>query len=137
VPFDRGRRQRRGPSLTPLIDVVFLLLVFFMLASRFERESFLPLSVSVRSDAAGTALASEPLRVEVDEIGRTRIDGRQVDQAALAEEVSRAVRAGRELVIRPAAAAPLQPVVDVLATSRRAGALGVGLERVAETTRVD
>ena len=137
MPFDRGRRQRRGPSLTPLIDVVFLLLVFFMLASRFERESFLPLTVSVRSDAAGTSLASEPLRVEIDEIGRTRIDGRQVDQAALAEEVSRAVRAGRELVIRPAAAAPLQPVVDVLATSRSAGALGVGLERVAETTRMD
>jgi biopolymer transport protein ExbD len=31
-------RVRRKPALTPLIDVVFLLLVFFMLAAQFGRE---------------------------------------------------------------------------------------------------
>jgi len=35
-------RRRRRPSLTPLIDVVFLLLVFFMLAARFGAERALP-----------------------------------------------------------------------------------------------
>ncbi|WP_116130737.1 biopolymer transporter ExbD [Tropicimonas sp. IMCC34043] len=37
---------RRRPSLTPMIDVVFLLLVFFMLASRFGSDMFLPLKVA-------------------------------------------------------------------------------------------
>ncbi|MBU2980707.1 biopolymer transporter ExbD [Lentibacter algarum] len=32
-------RVRRKPALTPLIDVVFLLLVFFMLAAQFGRET--------------------------------------------------------------------------------------------------
>ena len=36
-------RTRRRPGLTPLIDVVFLLLVFFMLASQFGRDAALPL----------------------------------------------------------------------------------------------
>lgn len=37
-------RARRRPGLTPLIDVVFLLLVFFMLASQFGRDAALPLT---------------------------------------------------------------------------------------------
>jgi biopolymer transport protein ExbD len=37
-------RARRKPSLTPMIDVVFLLLVFFMLAARFGTDMVLPLS---------------------------------------------------------------------------------------------
>ena len=35
-------RPRRRPSLTPMIDVVFLLLIFFMLAARFGMEGALP-----------------------------------------------------------------------------------------------
>ena len=37
-------RPRRRPSLTPMIDVVFLLLVFFMLAARFGQDMALPLT---------------------------------------------------------------------------------------------
>lgn len=42
ISFGPPRRPRR-PSLTPLIDVVFLLLVFFMLAARFGAETGIPL----------------------------------------------------------------------------------------------
>lgn len=37
-------RARRKPALTPLIDVVFLLLVFFMLAAQFGRETALDMA---------------------------------------------------------------------------------------------
>lgn len=43
-------RARRKPALTPLIDVVFLLLVFFMLAAQFGRETAIDLA---RSGAGG------------------------------------------------------------------------------------
>ena len=36
-------RKRRQPSLTPMIDVVFLLLVFFMLSARFGADQVVPL----------------------------------------------------------------------------------------------
>lgn len=39
-------RPRRRPSLTPMIDVVFLMLIFFMLASRFGQETTLPLGAA-------------------------------------------------------------------------------------------
>ena len=43
-------RARRKPSLTPMIDVVFLLLVFFMLAARFGQDMTLPLSTAGGGD---------------------------------------------------------------------------------------
>lgn len=44
-------RARRKPALTPLIDVVFLLLVFFMLAAQFGRDSAIDLSSGAGSAA--------------------------------------------------------------------------------------
>ncbi|MEO1119875.1 MAG: biopolymer transporter ExbD, partial [Pseudomonadota bacterium] len=39
IDLGPARPRRRLVSLTPLIDVVFLLLIFFMLAARFSVES--------------------------------------------------------------------------------------------------
>ena len=40
-----ARSSRRMISLTPLIDVVFILLLFFMLSTQFTRQKAMPLSV--------------------------------------------------------------------------------------------
>lgn len=55
-------RVRRKPSLTPMIDVVFLLLVFFMLASRFGTDFMLPLPLA---SSAGSEYRGLPRLVEV------------------------------------------------------------------------
>ena len=44
----QGRRRRIG--LTPMIDVVFLLLVFFMLAARFGGTDAIPLTLTGGDD---------------------------------------------------------------------------------------
>ena len=44
------QRIRRKPSLTPMIDVVFLLLVFFMLASRFGMDSAIQMPLASAGD---------------------------------------------------------------------------------------
>lgn len=48
--FLGAARRRHKPSLTPMIDVVFLLLVFFMLASRFGQDVAIDLPLGVASD---------------------------------------------------------------------------------------
>src|SRR5690606_697202 len=48
--IDVPPRKTASISLTPLIDVVFILLVFFMLATRFVDLSRQPLSVAVTSE---------------------------------------------------------------------------------------
>jgi len=58
------RRPLREPevNLTPLIDVVFLLLIFFMVSTTFERET----EISVQlPEATGETLETEQAVVEV------------------------------------------------------------------------
>jgi biopolymer transport protein ExbD len=133
VLFDAERRRRRGPGLTPLIDVVFLLLVFFMLASRFDREARVPLGVRVASAESRPDANREPpaLVVALDAEGGTWIADRRVGKASLGEALREAARDDRMLRIRPAAETPLQPIVDLLGTARSAGAVRVDLERPA------
>ena len=45
MKFKRQRSQEVGVDLTPLIDVVFLLLIFFMVSTTFTRETQLKLDL--------------------------------------------------------------------------------------------
>ena len=54
-------RPSRRPSLTPMIDVVFLLLVFFMLASRFGSDMVVPLPLA----SSGGEYSGPPRLVDV------------------------------------------------------------------------
>jgi biopolymer transport protein ExbD len=73
----RFRRQRAGEvgvNLTPLIDVVFLLLIFFMVSTTFTRETQLTLDLP---EASGSPREAPEQQVEilVDEQGRYRVNG--------------------------------------------------------------
>jgi biopolymer transport protein ExbD len=63
----RYRRRHRGLSLTlnltPMIDVVFLLLFFFLVASRFGVEGMLPARLPAPSTGLSTEVPRTPLRV--------------------------------------------------------------------------
>ena len=59
---DARRRRRSLISLTPLIDVVFILLIFFMLASSFSTEEAIELSMP-GSGAAEGALPGSLVRI--------------------------------------------------------------------------
>lgn len=56
MKFRRQRTQDEGINLTPLIDVVFLLLIFFMVSTTFTRETHLKIDLP---EATG-APASDP-----------------------------------------------------------------------------
>jgi biopolymer transport protein ExbD len=72
-------RPRRRPSLTPMIDVVFLLLVFFMLAARFGQDLSLVLD---GAGAEGAAWQGGPRLVTVLPDGLL-LNGRPVAEADL------------------------------------------------------
>jgi biopolymer transport protein ExbD len=109
-------RPSRKPSLTPMIDVVFLLLVFFMLAARFGQDFALPLTT------AGTARPYEgpPRLVDVMADG-VRLNGIALPSDALAEKLRPLMQGPSDTVIlRPDADANLQHLVDVIDLLRAA-----------------
>ena len=110
-------RPRRRVSLTPMIDVVFLLLVFFMLAARFGTERALVLS------AGGAAAGWEgaPRLVEVAP-NAVRLNGAVVEEGALAEALAPILPEGGAVVLRPIEGATLQRLVDLTEVLEAAGA---------------
>ena len=66
-------------NLTPLIDVVFTLLVFFMLATTFlERERLLGLELPTASAPDRSAASLHEIVINVARDGATWVDGREV-----------------------------------------------------------
>ncbi len=116
---DTTRRARRGPSLTPMIDVVFLLLVFFMLAARFGAPDALVLPL-----AAGTTEAvwdGPPRLIDVSP-QEVRLNGQAVALGDLAASLAPLMPDPEApVVLRPLQDARLQSLVDVLATLGAAG----------------
>ena len=110
-------RPRRRPNLTPMIDVVFLLLVFFMLVSRFGVDRALPLAVA----GADGGWSGPPRLVDVTP-GGVALNGVAVAPEALASALAPLMRDQDDpIVLRPRDAADLQTLVDVMDLLRAAG----------------
>ncbi len=62
MKFQRRIQDELSINLTPLIDVVFLLLIFFMVTTTFTRDSNLLINLP---EASGETAVDLPLRVEV------------------------------------------------------------------------
>lgn len=123
----RPRANRSLISLTPLIDVVFILLVFFMLASSFVEWRAIDLGeagspVSVSSDDAAMVV-----RVQAD--GAVLIKGERVAPEDLAARLQALATTAPEqrLAVEPIPGVSLQRVVDVLEAAAGAGLSAVSL----------
>ena len=115
--FGQPRRRRR-PSLTPMIDVVFLLLVFFMLAARFGLDRAIPVGAAL---AGGGEYEGAPRLVTVAP-NRLLLNGQTITEAELGSRLRPLMPSAEALVVvRPADDARLQRVVTVLDALEAAG----------------
>ncbi|MDO9526936.1 MAG: biopolymer transporter ExbD [Gemmobacter sp.] len=110
-------RPRRRPNLTPMIDVVFLLLIFFMLSSRFGVERAVPLSVA----GAGGPYSGPPRLVELVQGGVT-LNGVALSPDALpAALAALTLTPDDTIVLRARDGADLQALVSVMGRLGGAG----------------
>lgn len=110
---------RRGPSLTPMIDVVFLLLVFFMLASRFGTDMHVPLQVAGQGQSA--PYKGPPRLVDITQNGQL-VNGVSMDEDAMLAELSRLTSAPQDtIILRTRDDADIQAVVRTMQVLGDAG----------------
>ncbi|HEB81261.1 MAG TPA: biopolymer transporter ExbD [Gammaproteobacteria bacterium] len=116
-------------NLTPLIDVVFLLLIFFMVSTTFDRHAKLKVSLPEASTKA-TQQQSEPLVLSIDAKGNYFINERQVInqklntlKQALRKTLAEKDIAARDasLVLRADANTPHQSVVRAMDAASQLG----------------
>lgn len=111
-------------DLTPIIDMVFNLLIFFLIASSFqqvEREMKIALPQARASGPLSTALREIIINVAAD--GRIIVAGREVSAAELDAMVRAAVaaNASQKVSVRGDRAAAYGDVARVLDTCKNAG----------------
>lgn len=115
------RPRRRAISLTALIDVVFILLMFFMLTSSFQQWGTLNLQPLVSTPAK---VEKEPLLVTLSEQGALAVDGQnlQLDDFRLLDAAHRPWFGDDiPVIVLPEAGVPVQDVVAVLDRIRSLG----------------
>ena len=95
-------RPSDGANMTPMIDVVFLLIIFFLVSSHLARqENRLPLELPLARQFDSPDLEKAPLTISVDDEAKLRVAGGFVDIAQLRQILSEWVdRSGADAAIR-------------------------------------
>jgi biopolymer transport protein ExbD len=73
--FRRQRLDQVDVNLTPLIDVVFLLLIFFMVSTTFTRETQLSIDLPEATGEPREVTESQ-IEILIDEAGQYRVNGK-------------------------------------------------------------
>lgn len=99
-------QTRRSISLTPLIDVVFLLLVFFMLASTFMKFAAVPIAATGSGGPINPDIQARISLIHVGTKGRLTVNGVPVSPERLEEQLRQQHATGNKraiIAIRPGA----------------------------------
>jgi biopolymer transport protein ExbD len=119
------RPQRRLISLTPLIDVVFILLLFFMLASSLTRLQAVALATPAATLAGSASQSrSQPsMLLRIQEDGQLDLNGEPIQRSVIAERLSAAFEREPNLrvLVQPAHRVRLQTTMTLLDQLTAAG----------------
>jgi biopolymer transport protein ExbD len=108
-------------NLIPLINVVFLLLIFFMLAGRLAPQSDVALEPP-RSDST-LGMDPTPFVILIDRTGEITVDGNRLGDEALAEQMTDALGdSPKRVQIKADASLDAMRLIDILNRLRAAGA---------------
>lgn len=132
MKFKRRLEARAGVDLVPMIDVVFQLILFFLVATTFAVLPGIELDLPVSSTAESTR--TNGITISVSREGQLYVNSDKVTLEALDEALMAvAVDGAREKVpvsLEADAAVPNGQIVQILDSLRRTGFTGVNLRTV-------
>ncbi len=131
-----ARRQRNAlVDMTPLIDVVFLLLIFFMVSTTFDKQTQLKVDLPEASAIPEEQKEQKVIEVVVDSKGRFYIDDRELvthDVETLKRALKKLAEGRVDLPVRVTSdrQAPFQAVIMVMDAAGQ-----LGMSRLSFLTR--
>ena len=118
--MDLRPRQRQSVTLdlTPLIDVVFLLLIFFMVSTTFDRQTELKVELPEASEQEVEELEQEEIRIQIDRNGHFYVNEKELVTHDL-PTLMRAIRQASEednpsIIVESDKQAPFQAEITVM-----------------------
>jgi biopolymer transport protein ExbD len=83
--FGPGVSRRTEINITSLIDVTFMLVIFFMIGSTFEKPA---LAVSLPTASSGEVVRRQMLTVSLDSGGLLYLEGERIEEEALKQKLT-------------------------------------------------
>jgi biopolymer transport protein ExbD len=125
VNLQQHRSEDLDVNITPLIDIVFLLLIFFMVSTTFERESEIDVTLPQAAIDAPQE-QNEVIEIVISSQGEFYVNGKRVinKQVSTLKQALLKVANGREdppIIISADAKATHQSVVTVMDAARQLG----------------
>ena len=128
MQFEGYRRTGHVPNLTPLIDIVFLLLIFFMLTSHFVREDVQFIELP-ESETGEINQPDEKIEVLIRKNGEYVFGGETVDIKMFENQLRQKLASSQLKIvsIKGDRAANLGNIVALIDLIKKAGASGVDI----------
>lgn len=130
MPLKTHQEELPPINLTPMIDIVFNLIIFFMVGARFtDLERKVDLSVPQVADIKALTPTPEKRAINIYRDGRIELDGEPVSLDQLVARLSDAQRQYADLGVnvRGDGEGPFQNVAVVLTACRQAGIHELGI----------
>jgi biopolymer transport protein ExbD len=114
-------------DITPMLDVVFIMLIFFIVTATFVKES----GIDVNRPEAATAVKQEKanILIAIDAKNRIWIDRREIDVRSVRPNIERlhAENPQGSVVIQADKASTTETLIKVMDASRSAGVFNVAI----------
>lgn len=125
----KRRRRRAEINIVPLVDVLVVLIFFFLVSMQFRNLTLLNLTLP-KVESAGKEQPVESLRIGVDVEGRFFLNGQSIEETELVEAVRQLaqMRPDVPVVIMADENSLLRKVTFIMDTCRKAGLETVRLQ---------
>lgn len=131
MPLKTEQLEEPNLILTPVIDIMFLLLIFFMVGTQFsEEESRFDIKLPTVSDILAVTSLPDPATVSLTAKGKIYLDGKPTSLADLEGHLvaMKENYPGQAVLIRGDGAMTYQAVINVLEVVKRSGISSVSLK---------
>ena len=119
-------------DLTPMIDMTFILLIFFMVSTTFVKD----MKIDINRPGAQTQVvaSTKAVRLYIDKQGETYLEGEPIRTWVIQSRVRDLLKGmtQKSVLVVTDAQVPSQKLIDVVDAARLAGAEDVGVATVAE-----
>ncbi len=119
-------------DLTPMIDMTFILLIFFMVSTTFVKD----MKIDINRPGAQTQVvaSTKAVRLYIDKQGETYLEGEPIRTWVIQSRVRDLLKGmtQKSVLVVTDAQVPAQKLIDVVDAARLAGAEDVGVATVAE-----
>ena len=126
MEFRRAKKPSLDLSIAPLVDIVFLLLIFFLLTSSFQNPAIQLTLPEAQSDSYQE---KRPVTVTLDDNGRLFIDMEEVSMEEFPEKLAALMKQNdnHDIVFRGSKDLRYEQVLQIMGLAKKAGADSIDL----------